>query len=198
MKQVLLIAKTEYVRNLSSPISISFIGAFLLSTYLLFFNQGSFFARNVADLWPLFHNLPLLLILVVSALAMRGWAEEQQRRQSEHLFSLPVPYPSLGSGTFLRGHGTDCHGLTWDVSSGCHRVVVRATGLGSCVMWLPWCLFAWSGLPLHGTCDIRNDGASDGGLDRYSPDGRNALPVRYRICHTSCRCLYRRVVDRSQ
>ena len=111
MKQVLSIARTELKRNLESPISLVFLGAFLVSSYLAFFNHGRFFARNIADLRPLFYTLTILLIWVVSALAMRGWAEEQQRGQSEHLFSLPVPIHHWVMGRFYGGMGLICIAL---------------------------------------------------------------------------------------
>jgi hypothetical protein len=50
-----------------------------------FFWWGGFFTRNIADVRPLFDKLPLLLILLVSALTMRVWSEEQKRRHARDL-----------------------------------------------------------------------------------------------------------------
>jgi len=74
-----------------------FAGAALFT----FFNVEAFFARGVADLRGLFAPLPLLMILLVPALTMRLWAEEQKQGTLEVLLTLPVRDHELVAGKFL-------------------------------------------------------------------------------------------------
>ncbi|MDH5299433.1 MAG: Gldg family protein, partial [Desulfobulbaceae bacterium] len=78
-----------------------FIGAFLLSALFSFFWVETFFARNLADIRPLFRWMPLLLIFLVSALTMRQWSEEEKMGTQEVLLTLPVKLSSLVLGKFL-------------------------------------------------------------------------------------------------
>ena len=103
MKVTVAIALHDFRRHFFSPVAAVFLGVFVLASYFQFFSNGRFFARNLADLQPLFDGMPILLIIVVCALAMKGWAEETQRGQTGHLFSLPITTLQWVVGRFLGG-----------------------------------------------------------------------------------------------
>ena len=97
------IARKETRAAFESPVAVIFLGVFLVSTLAIFFTFSGFFARNLADVRPLFEWLPLLLILLVSAVTMRSWAEERMRGTLEVLLTLPVRTLDLVLGKFLAG-----------------------------------------------------------------------------------------------
>jgi ABC-2 type transport system permease protein len=97
------LAKKELRGYFGSAVAIIFLGAFLAFTLFTFFWVEKFFARGVADLRPMFDWLPLLLIFLVAALAMRLWAEERKAGTIEVLLTLPVPRTRLVLGKFLAG-----------------------------------------------------------------------------------------------
>ncbi len=103
MNQVLSIAKKELKAYFGSPMAALFIGAFLLATLFSFFWLETFFARNTADIRPLFRWMPLLMVFLVSALTMRKWSEEQRMGTMEILMTLPVRLSQLVAGKFLAG-----------------------------------------------------------------------------------------------
>ena len=76
MSEILSIAKKEFKSFFSSPAAYLFLGAFVGSTLFVVFWVETFFARNIADIRPLFQWFPLLLIFLVAALTMRSWSEE--------------------------------------------------------------------------------------------------------------------------
>ncbi len=101
MNKILSIAKKELKAYFGSPMAALFIGAFLLATLFSFFWLETFFARNTADIRPLFRWMPLLMIFLVSALTMRQWSEEQRMGTMEILMTLPVKLSQLVAGKFL-------------------------------------------------------------------------------------------------
>ena len=103
MNPVLTIAGKEARALFLSPVAVLFLAVFLCVTELSFFTLGGFFARNVADARPLFAGMPLLLILLVSAITMRQWAEERKMGTLEVLLTLPVRTRELVMGKFLAG-----------------------------------------------------------------------------------------------
>jgi ABC-2 type transport system permease protein len=78
-----------------------FVGAFLTLILFIFFWLETFFARNIADVRPLFEWLPLLLIFLVAALTMRSWAEERVAGTLESLLTAPVRPLELVLGKFF-------------------------------------------------------------------------------------------------
>jgi ABC-2 type transport system permease protein len=78
LKQAWTIARKELGAYLSSPIALIFVGVFLVVTLFAFFWVETFFARNIADVRPLFRWMPVLMIFLVAALTMRQWSEEQR------------------------------------------------------------------------------------------------------------------------
>jgi len=101
MNRMLAITKKELKAYFGSPMAALFIGAFLLATLFSFFWLETFFARNTADIRPLFRWMPVLMIFLVGALTMRQWSEEQRMGTMEVLFTLPVRLPQLVLGKFL-------------------------------------------------------------------------------------------------
>ncbi|NOY25663.1 MAG: ABC transporter permease [Oligoflexia bacterium] len=103
MNTILFVARKELRSWFESPVALLFLGAFLVATLLGFFTLSEFFGRNLADLRPLFEWLPLLLVLLVSAITMRQWAEERSRGTLEVLLTLPLRTRDLVLGKFLAG-----------------------------------------------------------------------------------------------
>ncbi len=100
-KQTWAITRKEVSAYFSSPMALIIVGFFLLATLFAFFWVGTFFARNIADVRPLFGWMPLLMIILVPALAMRQWSEEQRGGTLEVLLTLPVRRINLVIGKFL-------------------------------------------------------------------------------------------------
>ena len=103
MKQpsILTIARKEIAAFFASPVAFIFFAAFLLVTLFVFFWVETFFARNIADVRPLFEWMPILLIFLVAALTMRMWSEERRAGTLEFLLTHPVSPLLLVLGKFL-------------------------------------------------------------------------------------------------
>ncbi|MCS6772711.1 MAG: Gldg family protein, partial [Thermoflexales bacterium] len=101
MRTILATARKEWNNYFSSPQALIFIGVFLAACLFVFFWVETFFARGVAEMRPLFRWMPVLLILLVSALTMRQWSEEQRSGALEILLTLPTSIWKLVLGKFL-------------------------------------------------------------------------------------------------
>ncbi len=97
------VAKKELRGYFNSAVAVIFLAAFLAVTLYTFFWHEKFFARGIADLRPLFEWLPRLLIIIVSALAMRLWADERKAGTLEVLLTLPIARWRLVIGKFVAG-----------------------------------------------------------------------------------------------
>ncbi|PNU19924.1 ABC transporter permease [Geothermobacter hydrogeniphilus] len=97
----LRVARKELSAFFASPVAYIFLGSFLLVCLFIFFWGEAFFARNIADVRPLFDWMPILLIFLVAALTMRMWSEERRMGTLEHLLTLPVQPLQLLFGKFL-------------------------------------------------------------------------------------------------
>lgn len=97
------VAKKELRGYFNSAVAVIFLAAFLVVTYYTFFWREKFFARGLADLRPLFEWMPRLLIILVSALAMRLWADERRAGTLELLLTLPIARWRLVLGKFVAG-----------------------------------------------------------------------------------------------
>lgn len=95
------VTRKEFRSFFSTPAAYLFIGAFLTLILFMFFWLETFFARNIADVRPLFEWLPLLLIFLVAALTMRSWAEERLAGTLESLLTAPVRPLELVLGKFF-------------------------------------------------------------------------------------------------
>ncbi len=101
MSEILAISRKEFRGFFASPAAWLFLGAFLAATLFIVFWVDAFFARNLADLKPLFHWLPVLLIFLVAALTMRSWSEERRTGTLESLLTAPIDPTRLILGKFL-------------------------------------------------------------------------------------------------
>jgi len=95
------VAGKEITLFFSSPVAYLFIGVFALVTLFVFFWGESFFARNIADVRPLFEWMPLLLIFMCSTITMRQWSEERRTGTLEHVLTQPAPLWAFVAGKFL-------------------------------------------------------------------------------------------------
>lgn len=95
------IAAKEMTLFFASPVAYLFLATFSALTLFIFFWGESFFARNIADVRPLFTWMPLLLIFLTSTLTMRLWSEEKRTGTLEHLLTQPVPIWCVVVGKFL-------------------------------------------------------------------------------------------------
>ena len=103
MSSIGTVARKEFRSYFQSPVAVIFLGIFLFSTLFSFFGTSAFFARNIADVRPLFEWLPLLLIFLVAAITMRQWSEERKMGTLEVLLTLPVTTRDMVLGKFLAG-----------------------------------------------------------------------------------------------
>ena len=101
MNNMLRIARKEFAGFFFSPIAFIFLGAFLAVTLFVFFWVETFFARNIADVRPLFEWMPLLLIFLVAAVTMRMWSEERRSGTLEFLLTVPVKSSHMVLGKFM-------------------------------------------------------------------------------------------------
>ncbi len=84
------VAQKEVLLFFSSPVAWLFLAAFIAITFFIVFWVESFFARNVADIRPLFEWMPVLLIFLSAALTMRMWSEERRTGTIEHILTQPT------------------------------------------------------------------------------------------------------------
>ncbi|MCL1074073.1 Gldg family protein [Shewanella dokdonensis] len=101
MAEIRQIARKEFRGFFNSPAALLFLGAFLAICLFVVFWVAGFFARNIADIRPLFQWMPLLMIFLVAALTMRSWSEEQRSGTLESLLTSPVAPLKLVLGKFV-------------------------------------------------------------------------------------------------
>ena len=101
MREVLKIARKELDAYFASPAALLFLGGFLAVVLFLFFWVDAFFARNLADVRPLFEWMPVLMIFLTAAATMRSWSEERRAGTLESLLTSPVAPVKLVLGKFL-------------------------------------------------------------------------------------------------
>ena len=95
------IAGKELAHFFSSPIAYLFLAAYLAVTLFVFFWAEAFFARNVADVRPMFEWLPVLLIFLAAALTMRMWSDERRTGTLELVVTVPATSTEFVVGKFL-------------------------------------------------------------------------------------------------
>ncbi|GAU09254.1 Gldg family protein [Desulfoplanes formicivorans] len=94
------VARKEFRSFFASPAAYLFLGGFLATNLFIFFWVETYFARNIADVRPLFQWMPILLIFLVAALTMRTWAEEHRGGTLENLLTAPVNPLGIVLGKF--------------------------------------------------------------------------------------------------
>ncbi|MDA0997813.1 MAG: ABC transporter permease subunit [Proteobacteria bacterium] len=90
MRNMLIIARREFLGYFATPLALVFIVIFLALTGAFAFYVGGFFTRGYADLTSFFAYHPWLFLLLVPAIGMRLWAEERKSGTIELLMTLPV------------------------------------------------------------------------------------------------------------
>lgn len=95
------IARKEITLFFASPIAYLFLASFAAVTLFIFFWGEAFFARNIADVRPMFEWMPVLLIFLASTLTMRLWSEERRSGTLEHVLTQPVPLCYFVMGKFI-------------------------------------------------------------------------------------------------
>lgn len=103
MKPLKTILAKELRSYFLSPVAIIFLGIFLVVNLFVFFTYATFFARNIADVRPMFEWLPILLIFLVAAISMRSWSEEQAGGTLEILMTMPINTWNLVLGKLAAG-----------------------------------------------------------------------------------------------
>jgi ABC-2 type transport system permease protein len=110
MRGTLAIARREMRSAFESPVAYVTIGLFVLATAGLFFLAGmpvgrvtlpSLWEGGQASLIVLYAWLPLLLAVLVPALAMGAWAEERRAGTEELLLTYPLRTGQVVMGKFL-------------------------------------------------------------------------------------------------
>lgn len=99
-RDVRRIAGKELTQFFSSPMAYLFLGSFVLVMLYLFFWVETFFARNIADVRPLFRWMPVMLVFLSAALTMRMWSEEHRSGTIEFVSTLPVRTSHFVLGKF--------------------------------------------------------------------------------------------------
>ena len=95
------VARKEMMLFLASPIAWLFFACFAALTLFIVFWGEAFFARNIADVRPMFEWMPLLLILLCSSLTMRIWSEERRTGTLEHVLTQSTPLWSFAVGKYI-------------------------------------------------------------------------------------------------
>lgn len=95
------VAQKEIGLFFSSPVAWLFLASFAAVTLFLFFWVESFFARNIADIRPLFEWMPILLIFLCAAVTMRMWSEERRSGTLEQVLTQPISLWHFVIGKFL-------------------------------------------------------------------------------------------------
>lgn len=94
------VAQKEIRLFFSSPVAWLFLATFAAATGFIFFWVESFFARNIADVRPLFEWMPIVLILLCASLTMRMWSDERQQGTLEHILTQPASLWQFVLGKF--------------------------------------------------------------------------------------------------
>ena len=95
------VAAKELTLFFAAPTGYLFLAAFLAVTLFVFFWVEAWFARNVADVRPMFEWLPVLLIFLSAALTMRMWSEERRSGTMELVFTAPPTIWQFVFGKFI-------------------------------------------------------------------------------------------------
>lgn len=104
MNGILCVFRRELRGYFSTPLAYVFLVIFLALVSFQTFRAG-FFQIRQASLGVFFQQLPLLLLLLVPAIAMRLWAEEKKSNSIELLFTLPITTTQAVLGKFFAALG---------------------------------------------------------------------------------------------
>lgn len=101
VNNVLAIFRKELRSYFNSPIAYIAVIFFLVFTSVWLYYIQQFVGQNVADLRVYFSIMPIVFILLLPALTMRIWAEENKIGTVELLLTLPFREAEVVLGKFL-------------------------------------------------------------------------------------------------
>ena len=118
MKNIWIIAKKDLSSFFSSPVFYSLTSVFLILNGFIFFNilnyfslqsfqvqqqPGSNFGLNLNEMViePSFHNMAVILLLIIPLVTMRSFAEEKKSKTFALLLSSPIHLKEIIIGKFL-------------------------------------------------------------------------------------------------
>lgn len=102
-KHINAVMHKELKGYFNSPLAYIFMTVFLTVSSWLFF-QG-FFIVSMATMRPFFSMLPWIFLVLIPALTMRLWAEEQKMGTIESLLTAPVTEWEVVLGKFFASFG---------------------------------------------------------------------------------------------
>ena len=122
MQNTFTVFGKEMRQIFSGPVAYVVLASFLMLTGLFFFDLFSNYSQilgyasmyqnpammerinvNEMIMTPLFHNITIILILVLPLLTMRLYSEEKRAGTDELLLTSPISVASIISGKFLAG-----------------------------------------------------------------------------------------------
>ena len=95
------VASKEMLQFFSSSVAWLFFACFAAITLFVVFWGEAYFARNIADVRPMFEWMPILLILLSSTITMRMWSEERRTGSLEHVLTQPASLWAFAVGKYL-------------------------------------------------------------------------------------------------
>ncbi|MBT6663313.1 MAG: ABC transporter permease subunit, partial [Nitrospina sp.] len=118
MKNIWIIAKKDLGSFFSSPVFYSLTSVFLILNGFIFFNILNFFSLqsfqaqqmrgggmglnlNEMVIEPSFHNMAVILLLIIPLVTMRSFAEEKKSKTFALLLSSPIHLVEIIVGKFL-------------------------------------------------------------------------------------------------
>jgi len=118
MKKMWIIAKKDLGSFFSSPVIYSLTSVFLILNGFIFFNILNFFSLqsfqaqqmrgggmglnlNEMVIEPSFHNMAVILLLIIPLITMRSFAEEKKAKTFALLLSSPIHLIEIIAGMFL-------------------------------------------------------------------------------------------------
>lgn len=102
MKSIWTIFKREFVSYFTHPIAYAVIVVFLFLSLILTFTLGSFLeARDASLTYSFFLYLPLVLMVLVPAVGMKLWTDEQRNGTIELLGTFPISMRGVIFGKFF-------------------------------------------------------------------------------------------------
>jgi ABC-2 type transport system permease protein len=104
-QRALALAKKELYSYANSPAFYGIAVFFLLFTSIWLFYFQRYFSQDTATLRPFFAAFPMVFILVIPVITMKGWAEERKLGTVELLLTMPFSEWDLVLGKFISSLG---------------------------------------------------------------------------------------------
>ena len=101
MRRILAISRRELLGYFNSPVAYIVIVFFLVITSLWFFQINQFLASDSASLRAYFAIMPIVFVVLLPALTMRSWAEENRSGTIELMMTLPYRESEAVLGKFI-------------------------------------------------------------------------------------------------